>query len=85
MQVITNVHAHEPQQGGVSRLHVVIAVNDVFVDIVVFVVGQRTFPSPSHEPQRPTCSELLRFVFRFIHKQRPTVITPSFKYQRAPT
>lgn len=22
--------------------------------------------------------------FRFIHKQRPTVITPSFKYQRPP-
>lgn len=55
------------------------------VDAVVSVVGQRTLPSPSDEPQRPTCSELLRFVFGFIHKQRPTVITPSFKYQRAPT
>lgn len=84
MQLIINVHAHMPQQGGISDRHVVIAIK-VFVDIVVFVVGHRTFPSPSDEPQPPTCSELFRFVFHFIHKQHPTVITPSFKYQRAPS
>lgn len=44
MQLIINVHAHMPQQGGISDRHVVTAVN-VIVDIVVFVVGHRTFPS----------------------------------------
>lgn len=43
------------------------------------------FPSPSDVPQPPTCSELFRFVFHFIHKQHPTVITLSVKYQRAPS
>lgn len=45
--------------------------------------GQRTFLSEVTS-RGADMFRAVSLCFLFIHKQRPTVITPSFKYQRAP-
>lgn len=45
--------------------------------------GQNTFP-PKVTSRGADMFRAVSLCFLFIHKQRPTVITPSFKYQWAP-
>lgn len=49
----------------------------------VGVPGQNAFLSKVTTRGNLTCPEPFHLCFHFAHRRHPTVITPSFKYQRA--
>lgn len=51
----------------------------------VDVPGQNAFLSKVTTNEKLTCLELFHLCFQFAHRRHPTFITPSFKYQRAPS
>lgn len=46
---------------------------------------KNTFLSEVTTRENLTCPDLFYLCFHFTHRWHPTVITPSFKYQRAPS